>query len=124
MNDKKVKNTVGSLKISEEVISKIAETAAVEVDGVAGMSPVQLSLKSVINKYTGSAKSINITLTDDVAVIDVYVLLKYGAKIQSVAEKIQQNVKASIQNMTGITVAKVNVNVAGIVINETQGEWH
>lgn len=112
------KNTVGSLKISEDVISKIAETAAIEVEGVASMANVQLSIKSVINKYTGTAKSINITVNDDVAVIDVYVILKHGAKIQTVATAIQEGVKNAVQNMTGLTVAKVNVNVAGILIEE------
>ncbi|MBQ4100042.1 MAG: Asp23/Gls24 family envelope stress response protein [Oscillospiraceae bacterium] len=116
------KNTVGSLKISEEVISKIAETAAIEVEGVAAMANVQLSIKSVINKYTGTAKSINITVNDDVAVIDVYVTLKHGAKIPTVATAIQESVKGAVQNMTGLTVAKVNVNVAGIVIEEEQSE--
>ena len=112
------KNTVGSLKISEDVISKIAETAAIEVEGVASMANVQLSIKSVINKYTGTAKSINITVNDDVAVIDVYVILKHGAKIQTVATAIQEGVKNAVQNMTGLTVAKVNVNVAGIYIEQ------
>lgn len=112
------KNTVGSLKISEDVISKIAETAAIEVEGVASMANVQLSIKSVINKYTGTAKSINITVNDDVAVIDVYVILKHGAKIQTVATAIQEGVKNAVQNMTGLTVAKVNVNVAGILIEQ------
>ena len=63
-------------------------------------------------------KPIQISLNDDVAVIDISVNLKYGANIPAVAETLQKAVKDAVQNMTGITVSKVNVHVAGIVFPE------
>ena len=39
-----------------------------------------------------------------------------------VAEAIQSSVKESVQNMTGITVSKVNVVVTGIVFDESSAE--
>ena len=40
--------------------------------------------------------------------------LKYGYSIMDVSAKVQEKVKASIENMTGLTVADVNIRVAGV----------
>lgn len=115
------KPNVGSLKISEEVLATIASFAAKEVPGVAAMalsSPA--SIKNFLVKSSPSSKSVKIELNDDVAIIDVYVNLKYGAKIPETSEAIQTSVKESVQNMTGITVSRVNIHVEGITFEDTQ----
>ncbi len=115
--------TVGNLKISQEVVATIANYATKEIDGVASMAycPASVNLKKFLTKAQ-TTKSINIEMNDDVAVIDVYVNLKYGAKIPVVCEKIQKSVKSAVQNMTGIVVAKVNVFVAGITFGESAAQ--
>lgn len=117
------RETVGNLKISQEVLATIAHIATKEIDGVAGMAyaPAALNLKKLITK-SQTDKSIDIDMNDDVAMIDVYVNLKYGAKIPTVSEKIQKSVKNAIQNMTGIVVSRVNVHVNGIVFEEANDE--
>ena len=54
------------------------------------------------------------------AQIDLYVNLLYGYKIKEVAEEIQKQVKSMVQNMTGITVSKVNIKVTGIVVDSEE----
>ena len=81
--------TGGSLQISTEVIAKIAKLAAMEVDGVQDVS---------------------------VAQITVNLLVAYGSRIPSMCAKVQENVKSTVQNMTGITVSRVNVVVRGVVV--------
>ena len=56
----------------------------------------------------------------DSAQIDLYVNLLYGYKIKEVAEEIQKKVKSMVQNMTGITVSKVNIKVTGIVVDSEE----
>lgn len=119
MEEKKVNETIGSLKISQEVIATIASVAAKEIDGVAGMAACPATIKKFLLKNS-VAKSINIVLNDDIAVIDVYVNLKYGAKIPVVSENIQKSVKEAVQTMTGIVVSKVNVFVSGIVFEDNK----
>ncbi len=114
------KPNVGSLKISEEVLATIASFAAKEVSGVASMAVSPAHIKKLLVKTSPSSKSVRIELNDDVAVIDVYVNLKYGAKIPDTSAEIQAGVKESVQNMTGITVSKVNVHVEGITFEDTQ----
>lgn len=117
MEEKCINETIGSLKISQEVIATIASAAAKEIEGVAGMATCPATIKKFLLK-SPSAKSISIVLTDDIAVIDVYVNLKYGAKIPVVSENIQKSVKEAVQTMTGIVVSKVNVFVSGIIFEE------
>ena len=114
MNVEHNKQPAGSLKISQEVLATIANFASEEIDGVVSYTPIKNFLKK------GSiARPIQISLNDDVAVIDISVNLKYGANIPEVAETLQKTVKDAVQNMTGITVSKVNVHVAGIVFPQT-----
>ena len=121
--EREKRETVGNLKISQEVVATIAHFATKEIDGVASMAycPAAVNLKKFLTK-SQTAKSINIEMNDDVAVIDVYVNLKYGAKIPIVSENIQKSVKNAVQNMTGIVVAKVNIFVVGITFDEAAAQ--
>lgn len=105
----------GSLQISTDVLAKISKLAALEIEGVqdiaCGLSPVKGAFAKV-----NMQKPVQIEMTDDVAEITVDVIVKYGYKIPAVCENIQRNVKASVQNMTGITVSRVNIVVEGVVI--------
>ena len=52
--------------------------------------------------------------------IDIHVNIKSGVNIPQVAEKIQAAVKEAVQNMTGIAVSRVNIDIAGIVFDEPE----
>ncbi len=41
-------------------------------------------------------------------------MMEFGARIPSVAEKVQENVKSAVQNMTNVTVSRVNLVIAGL----------
>jgi uncharacterized alkaline shock family protein YloU len=111
----------GSLRISRNVIATVAGIAAQEIEGVHGLAPYTANLTGwVIKKQT--ARPIAITLNDDVAIIDIHVVLKSGYTIPEVAEQIQVAVKDAVQSMTGIAVSKVNINIAGIDFGTQQGE--
>ncbi len=104
-----------NLRISEDVLATIAKTATAEIQGVAGLAatPAQ-GVRRVLGKK-GEARGISLSFVDGEAVVDISVNVRYGAKIQTVAEKVQERVKETIENMTGIVVGRVNVSVAGLV---------
>ena len=108
-------NTIsGSLKISNEVVVKIAELAAMEVAGVSvkgGRLDTQDSTLLVANRFISPVKA---TLKGEAAEIDISIIVIAGQKAVKVAESVQQSVKTAVQNMTGIAVSKVNVRVAGV----------
>ena len=106
----------GSLQISTDVIAKIAKLATLEVEGVRYVSGGVLSGKGfAFVRKMPIQKPIVVELSDDVAEITVNVVVTYGCKIPQLSEQIQENVKSAVQNMTCITVSKVNVIVNGVV---------
>lgn len=121
MNTIDNKQPTGSLRISRDVIATIAATATKEIDGVYGLADFAANIKGwLIKKQT--AKPIVIELNDDVAIIDIHVVLRQGAKIPDVSGKIQTAVKEAVQSMTGIAVSRVNIYVAGIEFGEQNAE--
>ena len=57
-----------------------------------------------------------VDVLEDVVTIDATVNLKYGYHVKDVSVKVQEKVKVAVENMTGLTVADVNVRVAGIEV--------
>lgn len=108
---------VGILKVSENVIATIARLATTEVKGVEGLINTDNTIKQVFLKKSEN-NAIKIKLTGDVVEISVSVLVKFGNKVVTVAEQIQNNIKSSVQSMTGVTVARVNVYIAGVVFED------
>lgn len=124
MQEENSTRPVGSLRISHDVIATIASCATAEIEGVASLAPYARSintLKRVLFK-SQVTDSISVELRDDVAVIGVYINLRYGARIPAVAERVQHAVKEAVQTMTGLTVQKVNVYVVGVTFDEPSQE--
>ena len=115
MEVKNSDNIGGSLQISTDVIAKIARLAALEIEGVKSVSCGNSPVKGFFAKVN-IHKPVEVELTDEVAQITVNVIMRYGYRIPSVCEALQKSVKASVQNMTGITVSKVNVVVTGVAM--------
>lgn len=117
MDDKGFRPSEGSCIISEDVIATIACTAAMEVPGVAGMAARPADIRGIMT--AGSAlKSVKVINNESETIIDVYIHLSLGARIPDVAGEVQHGVKVAVQSMTGKPVTKVNVHVAGIVLDE------
>lgn len=116
-----VQNTIGgSLQISTDVLAKIAHLAALEVDGVAEVTTGNSqNVRSLLGR-TGLQKPVAVSLEDGVATVTVHLTANYGQKIMPLCEKVQENVKQTIQNMTGITVSRVDVLVVGLAQPEAQ----
>lgn len=107
------KNTEQNVVLSEEVVAKIVSLAALDVDGVCAMVDTP-DLKKMFQP--GSTKSVRVKRNDGSMIIDLYIKLKMGIKIDSVCEKVQQSVKKAVQNMTSSAVTQVNVHVMDIDI--------
>ena len=109
------------LSVNTEVLEKMAEIAAKEVDGVAGLSKKAVDIKGII-KSKSAFKGVKVENINGAIDISAYICVKQSAKVKEVAEKVQENIKEKIQNMTGTAVTKVNVCVADIEIEEQESE--
>lgn len=110
-------SVAGSLQISTDVVAKIAKLATLEVEGVHEVSTGKLSGKSLLSKVS-LQKPITVQMADDIAEITVNIIVDFGSKIPTVCEQVQNSVKNAVQNMTSITVSKVNLVVAGVAVEE------
>lgn len=104
------KESAGSLKISEDVMITIAKLATLDVNGVAGLCGEVNKLSKLRNNGP-----ISVTMYEDVAALEIKIKVKGGVKATAVAQEVQTAVKESVQTMTGVTVARVNVIVDSIV---------
>lgn len=104
----------GEVKVSEEVVAIIAGLAATEVEGVSSMAG---NITNEIVSKLGMknlSKGIFIEVLDEEIKVDVALNIAYGYAIPEISAKVQEKVKSSIENMTGLTVAIVNVRVASV----------
>ncbi|MCX7615099.1 MAG: Asp23/Gls24 family envelope stress response protein [Clostridiales bacterium] len=104
----------GSVRISEDVVASIAALAASEVKGVSSLSS---GLGSDIAELLGKknlSKGVKIQFLGDDVSIDIFILVKYGFVICDVASKVQENVIAAVESMTGLKVSAANIHVTGI----------
>jgi uncharacterized alkaline shock family protein YloU len=110
MEADEIKRSASSrLKISDDVIITIAKLAALDVKGVA-------RLAGEVGKMSKLRRNgpIKISMIGDVAAIDMSIVIKNGEKAVNVAQDVQSAVKENVQNMTGVTVARVNVTIGGV----------
>jgi uncharacterized alkaline shock family protein YloU len=114
-NTKNLENQeLGSVKISEEVVSIIAGLAATEVPGVAGMSGGVVNGISEILGRKNLSKGVKVEVGEKEVTIDLYLIVDYGVRIPEVAWNVQENVKNAVENMTGLKVVEVNIHVQGV----------
>ena len=104
------------LSINTEVVEKMAEIAAKEIEGVAGISKKAIDLKGAV-KSKNAFKGVKIESVNGAIKISAYIIVEKTANVKEVAEKVQQNIKDKVQNMTGTAVTQVDVIVADIKIS-------
>ena len=103
----------GQIQIADEVVGVIAVTAALEVDGVVGGSHGK-GITEFFGKK-GHTKCVKVVKDENDAVVDMEIIVKFGTKVQKVATEVQEKVKSTVETMTGLNVAVVNVSVSGVV---------
>ncbi len=107
-------SSLGEVQIADEVVAIIAALAATEVDGVASMSGnVTNELVSRLGMKNLS-RGVKVDVLEGVVTVSLALNLKYNYSIVEVTSKVQEKVKAAIENMTGLEVADINIRVAGV----------
>ncbi len=105
----------GSIKISDEVIATIASVAVMEVEGVCGLAGGSIA-GEIVQKFgkKNATKGIKISSVDSEITIDISLCIKYGTRIPEIAWEVQENVKKSVESMSGQNVSKVNIHISGV----------
>lgn len=114
-----IQNTdIGNIHISEEVIAVIAGIAATE--GPEVYSLVGNITNEIVSKMgiKSLSKGIKVDMAEDTVTISVTVNIVYGYNIPKTCQAIQERIIQSVESMTGMSVAEVNVNVNDITTED------
>ena len=110
------------IKIADDVIAIIAGKAASEIEGVYSMAGGFAGGISEVFGKKNFTRGIKVDNSGEKLKIDVNIIVEYGARIPDVAYQIQNKVKKSVENMTGIDVEEVNVHIQGVNTEATKKE--
>jgi len=121
-NARMLPTELGEVRIAEEVVSTIAGLAATEIKGVASMSGgIGGGIAEVLGRKNLS-KGIKVEVGTEEAKLDIFIIIEYGARIPDIAWDIQEGVKKTVEEMTGLRVTHVNVHVQGVHFPQEEGE--
>lgn len=108
---------MGIVKISDEVVGVIAGLAATEIKGVVGMSANLVGgITQILTGKKNLSKGVKVSVGENSATIDLYIVVDYGINIPEVSKKVQENVKKTVETMTGLVVSAVNIHVHNVLV--------
>ncbi len=113
----KIKNDIGTIYISEDVMLKVVGYAALECYGIVAMSSKRA--KDGIVEWLGRenlSKGVQLRSIEDMIDVDLYIIVEYGISVTAVCAAIKEVVKYKLESMTGVQVRNVNITVEGIRI--------
>ena len=107
---------LGEVRIADSVVANIALLAAKETEGV--FDTVGNAANEIMTKVgvKSASKGVRVEIIDSVVSIDLALIMQYGYNIPNTCKKVQDKVKNSIENMTGLEVSDVRLRIAGINI--------
>lgn len=110
-------NDLGYVAIEEEVVETISGVAAMGCYGVVGMVPQ--NIQSGIGEILGIEsvrRGVEARASENGFIINLYCIIGYGIKISEVAANVMQHVTYAVQEIAGIPVSNVSVNVKGVKV--------
>ncbi len=109
---------IGRIRISEQVVAVIAGIAATEVEGVESL--VGNITNEIVAKMgiKNLSRGIRLKMVDDTVFVQITVNIRYGYSIPEISRNIQEKVSQAIENMTGLSVAEVNVIVSDVTVSK------
>lgn len=106
----------GEVRVADSVVANIALLAAKETEGV--YDTVGNAANEIMTKVgvKSQAKGVRVEIADGTVNVDLALYMQYGYNIPSTCKKVQDKVKSTIENMTGLEVKDVNIRISGINI--------
>jgi len=116
----------GQITYANEVVATIVNVATTEVDGISGIVGSNSSAISGVFGKGKSSKSnvrgVRVDMKGENVNVDISVNVDYGMPIQKVGRNVQENVRKSIESMTGLHVEKVDLHVVGVSFEKENQE--
>lgn len=110
----------GQITYANEVIATIVSVATTEVEGISGIAGSG-AISGILAKGK-TPRGVKVDMNGDDINVDVSVTVDYGMPIQKVGRNAQENVRKSIESMTGLHVEKVDLHVVGVSFEKENQE--
>jgi uncharacterized alkaline shock family protein YloU len=115
----------GKTVIDDVVVAKIAAAACREVGGIHDMGSTGVggamsgAYAAVTGAVTGesdqqSTKGVSVEVGEREAIVNVNLIIDYGARIPQLAEALRKNVSERLSTLTGLTVKAINLEVSDV----------
>ena len=115
----KVKNHLGTIKISNKYLRDVISQTVESCFGVAGMNCYG-AVQGAESIFTGnklSNKGVIIKQDENKLVIDLHITVTYGVNVNAVTDSIIHKVEFVLNEQTGVEVSAINVFVDKIIEN-------
>ena len=110
----------GQITYANEVIATIVSVATTEVEGISGIAGSG-AISGILAKGK-TPRGVKVDMDGENVDVDVSVTVDYGMPIQKVGRNAQENVRKSIESMTGLHVEKVDLHVVGVSFEKENQE--
>jgi len=110
--DVSLSEELGQVKISNDVVARVAAVAAMQVQGVS------LGGKFNIGDFLSRkepVRGVSVEIDETRARVSFEVKVEYGVNMYEVAHKLQRRVKDAVEQMTGLKAEQVNVTIVDIL---------
>jgi uncharacterized alkaline shock family protein YloU len=121
---------LGTTTIQDSVVSAIVSIAAEEVEGVAtshggvklpgDTSPTVGEFVDNLTGGTSRTRGLSVDVGEQQAAADVTVNVDYGRSIPQLAQAVRERVIERVENLTGLEVTEVNIQVNDVTLPEDQ----
>lgn len=114
-----LKTELGNVHITNEVVSLIAGSAAMECYGLVGMASRKQFKDGIAEliRRENLSRGVEVRQENELLHIDLYIIVSYGTKISEVAHNIQSKVKYVLNDVVGIQVDFVHIFVQGVRVS-------
>ena len=120
---------LGTTTIQDSVVTAIISMAAEEVDGVAtSHGGVKLpgdtspTVGEFVDNITGGAsrtRGLSVDVGERQTAADITINVEYGRSIPQVSQAVRERIIERVENLTGLEVTEVNVQVNDVILPES-----
>ena len=120
---------LGTTTIQDSVVTAIIGVAAEEVDGVAtshggvrlpgDTSPTVGEFVDNITGGTSRTRGLSVDVGEQQTAADITINVEYGRSIPQVTRAVRERIIERVQNLTGLEVTEVNIQVNDVILPES-----
>lgn len=109
----KLETHLGETNISQEYFANLVGHAVSECFGVSGMAMTDATqgLRSIVTRRQAPDQGVRVRHINGRLLVDLHIVVTFGVNISAIVKSIVNKVRYTVEEATGMEVARVNVYV-------------